>query len=325
MKTKIISLVHLLLLVYVIAALSFWWLSLEKQSKAIYDQEIEALNTKVNRTEQPILYQNKLEAIALKKATRSKQYMGEGLTFLVVILIGSSIVFTTYRLNSKLARQQNNFMLSVTHELKSPIAAIKLILQTLEKHQLEPEKQQQLLQKSIKESDRLNELCSNILIAAQVEGGQYHREQANCSVSDLVLQSVQGYQSRYPKRFVYASMPNVHTKTDAMLLQLVLHNVLENAVKYTPSDSLIQVALQVQQQRILIQVMDNGMGIPDVEKKKIFDQFYRIGNENTRNAKGTGLGLYLSKKIMKHLKGNIVVKDNKPQGAIFEISFDVIA
>ena len=322
MKMKIISLVHLLLLVYIIAALSFWWLSLEKQSKAIYDQEMDALNTKVNRTEQPMLYQQSQAAIALKKATRSKQYMGEGLTFLVVILVGSSIVYTTYRLNSKLARQQNNFMLSVTHELKSPIAAIKLILQTLQKHQLAPEKQQQLIQKSIKESDRLNELCSNILIAAQVEGGQYHREQATCSISDLVTQSVQAYQSRYPQRIAYTIAPHVQTQTDAMLLQLVLHNVLENAIKYTPADSLIQVVLQLQQQRILIQVIDAGMGIADVEKKKIFDQFYRVGNENTRNAKGTGLGLYLSKKIMKHLKGNIVVKDNKPQGAIFEITLD---
>lgn len=320
MKMKIISLVHVLLLVYIIAALSFWWLSLEKQSAAIYDRDMDALNSKVNRAEQPVLYQKSSAAIALKKATRSKQYIGEGLTFLVVILVGSSIVYTTYRLNNKLARQQNNFMLSVTHELKSPIAAIKLILQTLQKHQLEPEKQQQLLQKSIKESDRLNELCSNILIAAQVEGGQYNREWSLCSIDDLVAQSVQAYQNRYPNRFEYNIDTAAYAKTDEMLLQLVLHNVLENAVKYTPVDTTIQVALKLLQDRVLIQVMDYGQGIADAEKKKVFDQFYRIGNENTRDTKGTGLGLYLSKKIMKYLKGNIVVKDNKPQGALFEIS-----
>jgi K+-sensing histidine kinase KdpD len=320
MNMKIISAVHLLLLVYIIAALSFWWLSLEKQSLAIYDQEIAALNSTVSQQIQPMQYQQSMQAIALRKSTRSKQYMGEGLTFLVVILVGSSIVFTTYRLNNKLARQQNNFMLSVTHELKSPIAAIKLILQTLQKHQLEPEKQQQLLQKSIKESDRLNELCSNILIAAQVEGGQYSREWSLCNASDLVTQSVHAYQTRYPNRFNCAVAPHVQVKTDEMLLQLVLHNVLENAVKYTPTDTPIHVALHVQNNRVLLQVMDEGLGIADDEKKKVFDQFYRVGNENTRNAKGTGLGLYLSKKIMKYLKGNIVVKDNKPKGALFEIS-----
>lgn len=317
---KFYSALHLLLLVYIFAALSFWWLSLEKQSRIIYDQEMITANEHFAADGDNSKYINLAQQIELRKSKRSKQYLGEGLTFLFVILVGSSIVYTTYRFNSKLSRQQNNFMLSVTHELKSPIAAMKLTLQTLQKHKLDEDKQQQLLKRCIVESDRLNELCNNILIASQMEGGQYQKEWQTISVSEVVQQAFESYQNRYPGRFVAEISPDISADTDKMLLQLAINNVLENAIKYTPKDKPVIVALHMQNGDSVLSVKDFGSGIRDAEKKKIFDQFYRIGDENTRKAKGTGLGLYLSKKIMKTLKGSIVVKDNLPNGSIFEIT-----
>lgn len=321
---KFYSALHLLLLVYIFAALSFWWLSLEKQSRIIYDQEMITANEHFAADRDAHRYQNQTKQIQLRKSKRSKQYLGEGLTFLFVILVGSSIVYTTYRFNNKLSRQQNNFMLSVTHELKSPIAAMKLTLQTLQKHKLDEDKQQQLLKRCIVESDRLNELCNNILIASQMEGGQYQKERQTISVSEVVQQAFDSYQNRYPGRFVAEINPDISADTDKMLLQLAINNVLENAVKYTPKEKPIIVALQRQNGHCVLAVKDFGPGIADAEKKKIFHQFYRVGDENTRKAKGTGLGLYLSKKIMKSLKGSIVVKDNLPNGSVFEISIPAI-
>lgn len=317
---RFFSFLHLLLLAYIIAALSFWWMSLEKQSRIIYNSEISALKEHINAENFPVKYEEAKQQIDIRKQNRSNQYLGEGLTFLLVILIGSSIVYTTYRFSSKLSRQQNNFMLSVTHELKSPIAAMKLTLQTLQRHQLDEEKQQQLLGKCVIEADRLNDLCNNILIASQMEGGQYANEWQKVSISDMVQSSFEAYQSRYPNRFVLQHQSNIWADTDKMLLQLVINNVLENGIKYTPKDSTIELHLSQQNDKVIIAIKDAGQGISDEEKKKIFNQFYRIGDENTRKTKGTGLGLYLSKKIMKSLKGSIVVKDNLPQGSIFEIS-----
>lgn len=317
---KFQSVIHLLLLGYIIAALSFWWLSLEKQSRIIYNQEIAALNQNVDSGTYAVKYKRIEQEIEIRKSKRSKQYLGEGLTFLFVILVGSSIVYTTYRFSNRLSRQQNNFMLSVTHELKSPIAAMKLTLQTLQKHKLDEAKQSELLWRCVKEADRLNELCNNILIASQMEGGQYKNEWQKVSVSDLVLSSFETYNVRYPNRFLQDIQAEISIDTDKMLLQLAVNNLLENAVKYTPADKPITLSLQLQNKLIQIVVKDLGPGIPDEEKKKVFGKFYRIGNEDTRKTKGTGLGLYLTRKIVVYLKGNISLKDNKPTGSIFEIS-----
>lgn len=322
---KFQSIIHVLLLMYIIAALSFWWLSLEKQSRVIYDKEITALRGSVDSNRYAVKYRRLEGEIALRKSKRSKQYLGEGLTFLFVIMVGSSIVYTTHRLSNKLSRQQNNFMLSVTHELKSPIAAMKLTLQTLQKHKLSEEKQAELVSRCVGEADRLHELCNNILIASQMEGGQYERDWETISVSELVQSSFDAYVGRYPGRFTANITSGINAETDRMLLQLAISNLMENAVKYTPADQQVTVALHRHQNKAYICVKDNGQGIPDEEKKKVFEKFYRIGNENTRKTKGTGLGLYLTKKIMLNLKGNILLKDNKPAGSIFELSIPIQA
>lgn len=317
---KFQSIIHVLLLTYIIAALSFWWLSLEKQSRVIYDKEIVALRENMDASIYPVKYERLKEEISLRKSKRSKQYLGEGLTFLFVILVGSSIVYTTHRFSNRLSRQQNNFMLSVTHELKSPIAAMKLTLQTLQKHKLDEQKQAELLHRCVTEADRLHELCNNILIASQMEGGQYEREWEEVSLTSLVQTCFDAYKTRYPNRFVAQIEEGVAAETDRMLLQLAINNLLENAVKYTPDDQPVTVILQQQQRKALICIKDLGPGIRDEEKRKVFEKFYRVGNEDTRKTKGTGLGLYLTKKIMTYLKGNVLLKDNKPQGSVFEIS-----
>jgi signal transduction histidine kinase len=106
---------------------------------------------------------------------------------------------------------------------------------------------------------------------------------------------------------------------------MALNNLLENAVKYTPADKPVTISLQLKNNSAVIQIADNGPGIPDAEKGKVFNKFYRIGNEETRKSKGTGLGLYLTSKIIKQHNGKIAVMDNVPSGCIFEIMLPVSA
>ncbi len=309
----------MLLFVYVVAALFFWGTSLQKQSNRIYAQEVSILHTQIDSNLYPENFSEKLKELQYARSMRTKQYMGEGVTFLLVILIGAGVVYTSFSRSIRLSRQQNNFMLSVTHELKSPLAAVKLNLQTMEKYQLTDEKKKDLLERSIKEANRLNDLCNNMLFASQLEGRQYQPAQELLDLTDLVEDSVDDYAARYPQRFEEDIESDCKVQGDKVLLQMAINNLLENAIKYTPADKHITIELVKKSNNAIIHVIDEGQGIPDTEKSKIFTKFYRIGSEESRKTKGTGLGLYLTRKIVQYHKGKICVKDNKPKGAVFEI------
>jgi len=312
--------VHLLLLAYIIAAIVFWEISLQQQSGRIYAQEVITLKSRIDSLHDPVTYNQELNGLEHKLSMRKSQYIGEGATFLIVILIGAVVVYSSFMRRIMLSRQQNNFMLSVTHELKSPLAAMKLNLQTLEKHQLDEAKRKQLLERCIKESNRLNDLCNNMLFASQIEGRQYRPAIESFDLSELVEDAVNDYAVRYPRPFEEDIVMGCKITGDKMLLQMAVNNLLENAVKYTPDNKPVRIRLHTTQGMVILEVADEGTGIPDSEKKKVFNKFYRVGNEESRKAKGTGLGLYLTNKIVQQHKGRITIKDNTPSGSVFEIS-----
>lgn len=310
----------MLLLVYAISALLFWGFSLQRQSRTIYEIEREDLHHQVDSVRQPALYKKTLADMDDRLEKRRQQYIGEGSTLLMILLAGAVVVYTSLQRRARLQRQQSNFMLAVTHELKSPIAGMKLSIQTLQRHNLAEEQRNQLLSRCIQEADRLSELCNNMLVTSQIEGRQYKSADERLSFSDLVNDSASVYSARYHNRIKMDVQDDCMVIGDMLLLHLAINNLMENAIKYTPPDSVIHVRLSSDKANVVLQVSDNGKGIPDSEKKKIFSKFYRVGDEATRQTKGTGLGLYLTKRIVKQHKGQISVRDNEPTGAIFQIS-----
>lgn len=318
---RLFTTAHLLLFAYVVSALIFWGISLERKSQTIYELEYENLRHTIDSTTQADAYYSRLKDIQDKRSTRSKQYLGEGSTFLLVIIIGAAVVYTSFRRSIRLSRQQNNFMMAVTHELKSPIAAVKLNLQTMARHQLDEDKRKLLIDRCVTESNRLNDLCNNMLLASQMEGRQYKPAREQFNFSQLVADSVADYAHSYPGRFELIDNGSFNITGDKTLVQMAVNNLLENAVKYTPPGKPVKVSVEEKNGLATLTVADNGPGIPDSEKSKVFNKFYRIGSEETRKAKGTGLGLYLTLKIVKQHKGKIAVRDNEPNGAVFEICF----
>lgn len=312
--------IYVILLVYIIAALVFWELSLQKLNGHIYAQEVITLKSRIDSTRAPEDYDREMEHLQHKLKARTTQYVAEGSTFLIVILIGAVVVYTSFSRRIMLSKQQNNFMLSVTHELKSPIAAMKLNLQTLERHQLNEEQKKQLIDRCIREASRLNDLCNNMLLASQMEGRQHKHVRELFDLSELTEDVVKDYAARYPRKFEEDIAHGCKIRGDRMMLHIAINNLLENAVKYTPADKTISITLTDRQQDAVLSVADEGQGIPDAEKKKIFNKFYRIGSEESRKSKGTGLGLYLANKIVLQHKGRISVKDNTPNGSVFEIT-----
>ncbi len=316
---RLFTTAHLLLFLYVVSAIVFWGFSLQKHSKTIYDLEYQALQSEIDSVASAEVYNKRLAVIEEKKNSRTKQYWGEGSTFLLVILIGAAVVYSSFRRSIKLSRQQNNFMLSVTHELKSPIAAMKLNLQTMERHNLDDSKRELLVDRCIAESNRLNDLCNNMLLASQMEGRQYKPSKEELNYTNLIEDSIKEYNTRYPGRLVTDTIEEVAIIGDRVLVQMAVNNLLENAIKYTPADELITVSLFRKNNYALFQVADKGPGIPDEEKNKVVRKFYRIGNEETRKSKGTGLGLYITSRIIRQHDGKLHIKDNEPHGAIFEM------
>ena len=320
---RLFTTAHLLLFLYVISAIVFWGISLEQKSQTIYELEYKHLKTDIDSLANPESYNAAIKEIQEKRSSRTKQYVGEGSTFLLVIIIGAAVVYTSFRRSIRLSRQQNNFMLAVTHELKSPIAAMKLNLQTMARHSLDEEKKSLLIDRCVSESNRLNDLCNNMLLASQIEGKQYKAAKERINFTELIDDSLADYDQSYKNKFVHEQLPELHLNGDKTLITMAVNNLLENAVKYTPKNEPVHISLKEENGHAVLCVADKGVGIPDDEKSKVFDKFYRVGNEETRKSKGTGLGLYLTRKIVKQHKGKISVKDNEPHGAIFEMCFPV--
>lgn len=317
-----ITLLYGFVLFYIVAALVWWYISLEKQNRDMAGLREKNLESQQNLLT-PDRYERALDSIHNTRKRNTAKYLAEGIAFLSLALTGALFVARSVRKQFRVQQQQQNFMMAVTHELKTPISVARLNLETMQKHQLDQEQQKKLITKTLQETARLNFLTSNILVSAQLEGG-YASTYEELNLSDLVRDCVQDFKNRFPDREIEAVIePETELKGDALLLQLLVNNLLENAIKYSPRTKPILCQLKKDTPgKVVLHIIDEGEGIPDAEKLRIFDKFYRVGNESTRRTPGTGLGLYLCKKIAVAHNADISVTNHLPNGSNFAVSFD---
>jgi len=315
--------VYWVLLAYIIAGLVWWFIALQRQNHQMAAYKIREL-----KMDDPN-YLPRLNAIEEELNRGTTQYIGEGSTFVILVLVGALFVYREVRRQIRLQLQQQNFMMAVTHELKTPIAVTKLNLETLQKHRLEEERQQKIIRVALQETGRLETLANNILVASQLEGKEYTRSKEDLDFSALIQRAGDELRRRFPERKWDLSVdPGLRLSGDPLLLQMLISNLAENAIKYSPREGVITILLKREatagragKAPIVLSVKDQGPGIPDGEKKKIFDKFYRPGDETTRSTQGTGLGLYLCRKIAADHKATIKVSDNSPLGSNFTVVF----
>ncbi len=314
----IATIVYWFLLLYIIAETIWWFIALQQQNHQVASFKIAELSAG------DPAYLHKLDVITVEEKRKSAQYIGEGSLFLLLILIAAIFLYRAVRRQLRSSQQQQNFMMAVTHELKTPIAVAKLNLETLLRHKLDEAKQQKLVQATLQEANRLNALANNILVSSQLEAGGHRAAKEDLDFSLLINTCLHDFNRRFPDRHIEANAGEaIDIKGDPLLLEILINNLLENAVKYSPAASLIRLSLEKKHRHIILKVADEGPGIPDNEKKKIFDRFYRIGNEQVRKTKGTGLGLYLCKKIAADHNADIGVTNNTPTGSIFAVHFSL--
>lgn len=322
MKARSRSLIILIVLFgYVVLQFLWWEILLVKQNGQIINEKQKIAELSVMNEVQLI---QEIELLHKKKKTQTFMIVGEGTVFLLILLFGVFKIKQAQDKETELGRQQTNFFLSITHELKTPIAATKLQLQTLQKQKLNVEVQQELIQNALIETERLNALIDNVLLASRMESGQFNLELHKQNISELSLQIL----NRYYKKEVDTKListqitPSCYCKLDEPAFTSIITNLVDNAIKYSTEKKQINVTLSKNENHLLFCVRDQGIGIQQSEKEKIFDKFYRVGNEETRRSKGTGLGLYIVKKLVKGHRAKITVKDNTPKGSSFEIKFN---
>lgn len=313
--------VFYLLVAYVFLQFSWWTYSMFQLNNEISGLKNELNLLKGESAQQITLQGNEINA---KLHKRWIMISSEGAVFIGLLLIGVFQIRKTFKKENELANRQKNFLLSVTHELKSPIASTKLQLQTLQKHELEKTKQKEIITNAISDTDRLNNLVENILLAAKIDNSTFHLYRENTDLSAYIRDNMNQMIGlfNYRQKVVLDIGPGIYFSIDKTTFPSIIINLFENAVKYSSPESTITLSLQKRAHSIHLAIKDEGIGVPDEYKQQIFEKFYRVGNEDTRKAKGTGLGLYIVKHITEQHNGIISVKNNYPAGSIFEVIFN---
>jgi two-component system, OmpR family, phosphate regulon sensor histidine kinase PhoR len=253
-------------------------------------------------------------------SNRVAMIIGEGLVFFLILIAGLWRIQHSIKKELRLAERQKNFLLSVTHELKTPIAANKLFWQTLEKRTLTPEQTREIAQKALQENNRLELLIDNILNASRIENNALQIVREEIDLSSFLRDQIDRFHKRYQKEFIVANIEDgITIHSDKFLIETIINNLIENAIKYAGFDSGITLHLSKNQNTLHLAVSDQGPGVPNESKEQIFSRFYRAGNEETRSQKGTGLGLFISAEFARLLGGSIHYRMNEPKGSFFEV------
>lgn len=298
-----------------------WWaILLYNKNEEIYNAKADIINLKKG------LKATNFDEIDLKtindeKRRQKSMILGEGAVFTITLLIGIWLINRANKRELETANQQKNFLLSITHELKSPIASIRLAFDTFLKRNLNAKQINSLSKGALYETERLNELVNDLLLSAKLENS-YDLNVENINLAELINIVVNKFSESHPSVNISKDIdPNLtKVECDRQGIILVISNLLENGVKYNfnkPKN--LNIKLLDNKNSIILEISDNGNGIDEKDKKKIFNKFFRSGNEETRKTKGTGLGLYIVKEIIDSHKGSIELKTNIPKGTIFKI------
>ena len=247
--------------------------------------------------------------------------ISEGAVFLAIVLLGLWVAYRSYRKEFKLIRAKDNFLMAVTHELRTPIAGMRLNMQTLQRTDLSEEKRDHLLQNAINDTERLQNLSDRILVAAESDGAKSRMRpetiDAAASIRAICDSAQNGYGSGHDIKVAVEEPSMLHF--DPLAFESIVDNLVQNAVKYSPNGSTVSVEQRSTSKGVQILVKDQGPGIPKSERKLIFEKFYRSGDEKTRQTKGTGLGLHIVKQLTDRANGKVSVSSADPGGSVFTV------
>ena len=295
-----------------IAAQFIWWAVLLLRRDAEIDKLRSLLGTYTGEG-----------VVVMDPSRRLLMVVGEAGVFLLLLFLFLLFMYRAVRRELRAASAQRNFLLAVTHELRTPIAAIKLQLQTLARPELAPDQRESLRAGATDEADRLALLTDKVLLATSAEEGSIPLRTQELDVMEEMRSVADRARVNTARQHVVVlnGPDELITRSDAHALRSVAENLIENATKYAPSGTTITIEVKAGVNGWRLLVMDEGPGVAEEERERIFERFYRAGSEETRTAKGTGLGLYIVQRLVQRLGGAVEVRGRRPHGAIFAASF----
>lgn len=248
----------------------------------------------------------------------------EGCFLMLIILAGVYLIFVFWNKQNRLNRLQSNFVSSVSHELKSPLASIQLYLETLKYQKVSAEETRDFVETMLTDTDRLSVLIENILEASRSDPRSMQLRFQPVEMEPFLREILSGYKRQFEEKdcaVAVAIEDAPSLSIDKRAMRMVINNIIGNALRYSPPGSPLAVSLKKNGKFCDIEIKDQGVGIDKKDMKKIFRKFYRVQDKDTYNVVGAGLGLFISNEIVKNHKGKIrVSSEGKGTGSSFTVS-----
>ena len=249
---------------------------------------------------------------------KATMVIGEGSVFLLILIYGIWRYQLSMRLELSLHQRQSNFLLSVTHELKTPISSVQLILQTILKHDLDEQQVKSFLDKALIENKKSETLIQNMLHASNLEHNRMALVINEVNIDEFSSTLLELLSNRYENKISIVNLSAFKClRADKYMLESVIIQLVDNSFKYGAQSVSISFNAGVKVTEITI--ADDGPGISEEDRPFIFDKFFRSGDDNKREQGGTGLGLYLAKEFIDLHNGTLSHAHQLPKGAIFNI------
>jgi two-component system, OmpR family, phosphate regulon sensor histidine kinase PhoR len=250
-----------------------------------------------------------------------------GCILFAAIYLGMILIFRNLNIQLRVTKMYDNFIGNITHELKSPLASIQLFLETLDSRDVPRQKQKEFFTMMKRDTNRLTRLVDSVLEIAGLEqtktGFESEIMDAEMAIRCIIEETRQQFSLPVDAVLVHGKIP-YQFKVDLNGLKTVFSNLFDNAIKYSINETNIRVSLACDSRRMIIDFSDKGIGVSVKEQTKVFDKFHRIYDSSIPNVKGTGLGLYLVREIIRQHGGKITLSSyGKNTGATFRIRLPV--
>jgi signal transduction histidine kinase len=228
----------------------------------------------------------------------------------------------------RLNRERAEFIVTASHELKTPLAAVYGAAKLLAKPGIDARRREKLIEVIAEEAERLSSVVGEILTGARLEAGGIEIARTHFDPDDVAAAAVESAATHLPANLtlehIRAGVP-LEIESDAGKVQQILAGLIENAVKYSPEGGLIEVAVQPREGGVRLIVSDDGVGVPEADRERIFGRFIRLNGDPSRGVGGTGLGLYIARELAGMLGGSLECQPPTAAGATFVLDLPVIA
>lgn len=251
----------------------------------------------------------------------------EGCFLMLLILAGVYVIFVYWNKQNRLNQMQSNFVASVSHELKSPLASIQLYLETLKYQDVSTEEEKDFVETMLSDTERLSELIDNILQSSKAEPKSMALQFQPVNLGEFLSEVIKGFKRQFEEKKCQVDIKLENSpilNLDQKAMRMVFNNLISNAIRYSPVDSSLNIHLHKSGKYWEVDFKDQGFGFEKKDIKKIFKKFYRVQNEDTQNIEGAGLGLFISNEIVKNHKGRLKVSSpGRGKGSTFSVLLPV--